>query len=149
MNGKCVEEFVGKVDASEGGECLERWKPAQFFAWKLAESLDLGGAERNGRLDDLILGDAVAGGKKELECGEKIVGEVPAVGSLFDDRERSRSFEFFPEFGKLRGEKGAEEWADADAGKEVASAPDLGFARGIVTVVGVIKSDVDKLAKRD
>ena len=97
----------------------------------------------------MVLGDAVAGWGKELECGEKIVGEVTAVGTLFDDREGGRSSEFFPEFGELGGEECAEEWADADAGKEVASASDLGFAGGIVAVVGVIKSDLDKLAKRD
>ena len=97
----------------------------------------------------MVLGDAVARREKELECVEKIVGAVTAVGALFDDREGGRSSEFFPEFGELGGEECAEEWADADAGKEVASAPDLGFAGGIVAVIGVIKSDLDKLAKWD
>ena len=69
--------------------------------------------------------------------------------ALLDDGELRGLAEARPHFRKLPREQRAEKRAGADAGEEIAAAPDAGAPGGVVAVRGMVERGVHEIAERD
>jgi len=135
-----VEQFIAEDDAWEriGGESLVMAGEIQVVCER-GEGLVLGGVEAGQRLRDGVLEGGEGLGLEGADGGEHIGGEGAIVRAAFEDAPAPRRAEFVPLAEEAAGEERAKQWADADAGEEVAGASDLVSFAGVVAGVWVIE----------
>ena len=81
------------------------------------------------------------------DSGEDVVGQVTAVGTLFNEVERWGVVEGLMKFGDLEADQLAEEGARGDGCKKISLASGSGFAGGVVANFGLIEGNFHKTIK--
>ena len=81
------------------------------------------------------------------KSSKDVVGQVTAVGSLFDEVERLGGFEGLMKFDDLEGDQLAEEGARRNGCKKIPLASGSGFAGGVVPDLRLIQRNFHKTIK--
>ena len=81
------------------------------------------------------------------DSGEDVVGQVTAVGTLFNEVERWGVVEGLMKFGDLEADQLAEEGTGGNGCKKISLASGSGFAGGVVPNLGLIECNFHKTVK--
>ncbi len=107
----------------------------------------LGIAEEWQWLDGGVFEGLPCFGRESGDRFQNIGGEFAIVGTDFEDAPCGGFSVGFPPLNEAAGKQLPEKRADADAGVEVAIAPDLAGISGVIAVFRIVKGEVQEVGK--